>query len=438
MMRVIGPMVLLLAAVGVSVILVRQREPETHEVPEPLIPLVRVVEAGLGTHRYTVHAQGTVQPTVEISLSAEVAGRVTAVAPGFVVGGFFEADEVLVRLDTRDHELALERARAALAEAEVRLTREEAESALARTEWNRLQREREPSPLVVREPQLAEARATVASARAGVRQAELDLERCLLRAPFAGRVREKTVDVGQYVGRAQVVARVFSIESAEVRLPMPVSELEFLSIDPAGHRAGISGEGAPTGPEVVLEAVLGRRIARWKGHVVRTEGEMDPRTRMLNLVVRVEDPYGRRTAAAAAGREGADGAVAGTDTSPLWVGLFVKATLSGRETERLWRVPRSAMRGEDRLLVVDAEDRLRIRSVRVVRMEGETALLGTGLVAGDRPCISPLATPVDGMRVRVSDASGTVSASAADSPGMGVGGWGLTPTAGLGGGRHGH
>jgi len=383
-MRWLLPIGVLLGAAGMTVGLIRTRKPE---VPDPVPnrpPVVRAAQPVHDTHRYRVRAQGVVQPAVEITLSAEVAGRVTSVAPGFAVGGFFEAGQVLVQLDPRDHELALDRARAGLAEAEVRLQREEAEAAAARREWEAIRRDTAPSPLVARLPQLAEARAGVAAAHAGVRLAELDLERCTLRAPFAGRVREKSVDVGQFVTRAQVVARLYSIEAAEVRLSLSLVDLGYLDLD-LGRRAAPN---ATDGPSVRLEAQLGQDTGSWMGRIVRTEGEVDPRTRMVTAVVRVNDPYGPQAGVTPSG-------------PPLAVGMFVTAEIQGREAGRVWRVDRTAMRGENRLLVVDAGDRLRIRTVTLLRMEGDTAILAAGLEPGDRICLSPLATPVDGMRVEV-------------------------------------
>ncbi len=383
-MKWVAPLVVVAGAAAVTAGLILNRDPEVHAPVESRAPVVRVEDPERGEHRYRVRSQGVVQPAVEITFSAEVAGRVMAVAPGFAVGGFFEAGETLVQLDARDHELALERARAGLAEAEVRLQREEAEAAAAREEWEAVRGTGTASPLVARLPQLAEARALVASARAGVRLAELDVERSSLRAPFAGRVREKSVDVGQYVGRAQVVAKLFSVEAVEVRLALPLGDLAFVDMD-LGRRG--SGGKTGTGPAVRLEAVVGRDAGVWKGRIVRTEGEIEARTRMVTAVVRVEDPYGVK------GEDGKSG-------PPLAVGLFVSAEIEGRDAGTVWRVNRTAMRGE-RLLVVDREDRLRMRSVGLLRMEGDVAILSGGVEEGDRVCLSPLATPVEGMLVEV-------------------------------------
>jgi RND family efflux transporter MFP subunit len=390
MLKIVLPIIVIVVSAAGAAGLLATREKEVFATPEPVVPVVRVLALEPVDHRFTVEAQGVVQPRVEIQLTTEVAGRVIEVAPGFAVGGFFDPNEVLIRLDSRDYELALARAQASLAEAQVRLQREEAEARVAREEWEEMGASgftsgsgprAEPSPLLLREPQLAEARAGVASAEASVRLAELDLERCVLKAPFAGRVREKTVDVGQYVNRTQAVARIYSVEDAEIRLPLALDELRYLDL-PMGFQ---SGEGVVNGPKVRIRAQMGGKRVVWPGRIVRTEGEVDARTRMVTVVVRVANPQGRGLN---------DG------KPPLVVGLFVNAEIEGRPAGNVLRVPRSAMRGDDRLLVVDGEDRLRFRSVDVVRFEGDHAVLSKMLEVGDRICLSPLATPVDGMRVQ--------------------------------------
>jgi RND family efflux transporter MFP subunit len=381
-LKIILPLLLPVLGAGLVVLLVVLR-PQVKPAPrETPLPLVRVVRITPVEHRFVVRAQGTVVPHTELQLSAEVAGRVVAVAPSFRDGGFFDRDEVLVRVDPRDYELAVTRAQAQLAEARVRVEREEAEAAVALAEWRALGGDRPANPLVRREPQLAEARALVAAAEAALAQARLDLERCTLRAPFAGRVWQKRVDAGQYVRKGDEVARIYSVDYAEVRLPVPLADLAYVDLPLAG------AEARDGGPAVLLSARLGGETVQWPGRVVRTLGEVDVRTRMVTAVARVEDPYGRQ---------------ARPPRAPLAVGLFVEAEIEGRPAGPVYLIPRAAMRGPDRVMVVDAQERLRLRLAQVVRLEGERVVLRGGVEPGDRVCLSPLDAPVDGMRVRAQE-----------------------------------
>ncbi len=380
-LRAILPVAVLgMGAVAVF-LMVKHRRPVQPEVRPSTVPLVRTVPVQAQPYHFTVHAQGSVAPRTDILLVAEVAGRVESVAPSFAAGGFFEAGDVLVTIESEDYKLAVTRARAALAEAEVQSQREEAEAAVASREWQTLGKGK-PSALLLHEPQLAEAKAAVASAQANLKLAELDLQRCQIKAPFAGRVWDKRVDVGQYLARNDKVARVYAVDYAEVRLPLPLDQVAFLNL-PLEYR----GEARPEQtPKVVLRAHFGGREYSWEGRIVRTEGEIDPRTRMLTAVARVDNPYGRSD---------------DNQRPPLAVGLFVEAEIQGKTVDSVFVVPRAALRGKDHLMVVDRENRLRLRPVTVLRLEREDAVVSRGLTNGEAVCISPLDAPVDGMQVQV-------------------------------------
>jgi RND family efflux transporter MFP subunit len=371
------PLVLLVAALGTWWLGHGRAAPEAEPTP-PAAPLVRVLDVAPGPLRLTVRAHGTVEPRTESDLVPEVSGRVTWLSPALVAGGFFEADEPLLEIDRRDYENAVRRARAELAraESEVRLSSAELERAktlAARdiTSASALDRQRNAQEV---------ARAARESARSALDQARRDLERTRLLAPFAGRVRHENVDVGQFVTRGAPVARVYAVDFAEVRLPVPDAELAHLDL-PLGYRKGRVDES--TGPEVILRGRFAGRLHEWPARIVRTEGEIDARSRMLHLVARVADPYGRR-----------DG------RPPLAVGLFVEAEIQGRELQDVLRVPRAAVGEDGRILVVDARDRLRVRRAEIVRRDGESAVVRAPLAPGDRLCLSQLPGARDGDPVR--------------------------------------
>jgi RND family efflux transporter MFP subunit len=374
------PLVVVAAAVLVAALLIVNRPEVETQVPEPIPPVVRVLTVEPGEQRWSVRSQGTVRPRTEVRLVAEVSARVTEVSPSLVGGGFFEAGELLVRLDARDFEFAAAGARAEVARAQLALEREQAEADVARREWQDLGTG-EASGLALREPQLAGARATLEAARAALGRAELDLERTEIRAPYTGRVRTERVDVGQFLNRAEELASVYAIDVAEVRLPVRDAELAALEL-PSGRAGAGSGEG----PAVTFRADFGGEERSWVGRVVRSEGELDPKSRMVALIAEVEDPYGVRSEGSAA---------------PLSVGLFVEAEIRGRAVPDVIALPRPALREGSRVLVVDEQERLRWRPVEVLRTGREKVYVGAGLAAGERVCLSPLATVVEGMRVRV-------------------------------------
>jgi multidrug efflux pump subunit AcrA (membrane-fusion protein) len=141
------------------------------------------------------------------------------------------------------------------------------------------------------------------------------------------------------------------------------------------------------GPDVTLHGELAGERRTWQGYVVRIEGEIDPHTRMLWLVARVDDPYARQS----------------SDRVPLPMGLFVDAEIAGRQVENAVVLPRAALRDSAHVLVLDAESRLHFREVHVLRATQDEVVIGAGLASGERVCTSPLETVVEGMRVRVAE-----------------------------------
>jgi RND family efflux transporter MFP subunit len=378
--KIILPLVVLaiggLAAVGI----VRARPKVERQETAVSPPLVRVIEVSREDLRLDVISQGTVAPLVESDLVAEVGGRLEWVSPSFAEGGFFRRGDTLLRIDDRDYGVAFSQAEAQVAHARVRLELELAEAELARQEWQDLG-EGEPSSLALREPQLAETRAALQAAEGILEKARLDLERTKIAAPFDGRVLSKLADLGQFVSRGTRLGTVYSTAAAELRLPVSKRELVFLDVD-----LGISDDNtAAAGPEVELRVDVGGHTYVWNAQVVRAGGAFDPRTRMLPLFARVEDPFGRLPSSTA---------------PPLPMGLFVEAEIAGRLAEDVIVLPRSAVRDGGRVLVVDDESRLRFRTIDILRTHKDEVVVEDGLESGELVCVSPLESVVDGMAVR--------------------------------------
>ena len=370
------------AAIGVSLlgaaVLIATSSPVEGRPSARQIRPVRVLEAQPGTVQLRVLSQGTVAPRTESALIPEVSGPVVWVSPALVSGGYFEAGQVLLRIDPLDHEAALERARASVARAEGEY--EHARQVLERQRGLASRNVVSAAALDEAERSGRVTEAALREARVARGQAERDLARTEIKAPFTGRVRDERVDVGQFLSRGNAFGTIYATDYVEVRLPVPDHQLAYLDV-PLWDRGDLEGEL----PEVTLSARFAGAEHAWQGHIVRTEGEIDPKSRMVHVVARVEDPYAIS----------ADGS-----RPPLAVGLFVNAEIAGRSAEQVTLVPRSAMRERSRVLVVDQENRLRYRDVEVLRIDRDDVLIRAGLDAGERVCISQLQTVVEGMEVR--------------------------------------
>ena len=380
-LMIVAPLAVLLAGIAAAGLLVRMRAAPARRPPEVLPPLVRVVPVERQTVRLRVHTNGTVIPRTESTLTAEVAGRIVSVSPRFVDGGFFEQGELLLEIDPADYREAVAAARARVAEAELRLAQERAAADVARREWRELGRER-GSPLALRELQVAQAQAALEAARAAAERAERDLARTRIVAPYAGRVRQKLVDLGQFVGRGVALARVYAVDRAEVHLP--VSSRELAWFDAPLARRGDAPRGR--GPAVTLTARIAGREHQWTGRITRTIGEIDPRSRVITVVAEVTDPYGR-------------GGPAGRP--PLAVGTFVDAAIEGHVVGHAFVVPSEAFFDDDTVLVVDDDLRLRFRDVSVVKENRDDVVVSGGLEDGMRVLVTPLDAVTEGMRVRI-------------------------------------
>ncbi len=343
-------------------------------------PLVRVMTANDELLRLMVNAEGSVAPRTESEIVPEVSGKVVWVSDSLAVGGFFNANDELMKIDRREYELAVVRARAAVAQFKLKVATEQQEADVARKEWQELGKG-EPTPLVLHQPQLAQANAELASAQAALEQAEYDLERTVVHAPYNGRIRRKSVDRGQYVQRGQAVATVYSTDVAEVRLPVPDDQLEFLQL-PLAYRA--QDDKTPA-PKVTLSTEFGGRRYSWEGRVVRTEAELDPQTRMIQAIAEVRDPYAQP---------------GDSSRPPLAVGMFVQAEIGGKWVHAV-PLPRTALRGEDTVWVVNDRNQIEFRKLDILRLERDRVLVKGGVEPGDKVCVSTLEAAVEGMEVRV-------------------------------------
>jgi RND family efflux transporter MFP subunit len=375
--KLLLPLIALFVGAGVALLILTSGDQPVQEPSAPPVPLVRVLTVEPETVRLRVATHGTIAPRTESDLVSQVSGPVVWVSPSLVSGGFFEEGDALLRVDARDYAVTFERASATLA-------RRLSERDLAAKELAR-QRELE-GRAAASEARLDDAenaeRVSVAAlreARALLDQADRDLVRTKILAPFSGRVREKYADVGQFVNRGSRLARIYAIDYAEVRLPVPDDELAFLDL-PMVYRGDVLDA---EGPSVELSTQFAGQRHTWIGRVVRTEGEIDPRSRMVNVVARIDNPYARSGS-----------------RPPLAVGLFVDAEILGRVAEDVVVLPRIALREGDRVHVVDEDDALRLREVEVLRRESERVLIRAGLESGERVSVSPLAVAMEGMRVR--------------------------------------
>ncbi|MEA3385036.1 MAG: efflux RND transporter periplasmic adaptor subunit [Thermodesulfobacteriota bacterium] len=342
------------------------------------VPMVRTIKVKTGPQSVHISGEGTVRPLQKIDLVPQVSGKVVYVSPALVNGGSFRKGETLLRIDPVDYRLAVTLAKAKVKNSESLLQLAEEEAAAASQEWclyhaKGPEPDNKPPPLVVKEPQLEAAKARLEADRADLGIAMLNLERTELKAPFEGRVGEENVDSGQYVPVGKALAGIYSTGAAEIVVPLEDEKAFWF------HIPGFTPGKGPGSPATVMARFAGQERT-WPAQVVRTEGKLDERTRMINVVVRVEKPYAQKP--------------------PLAVGLFVTVDIEGRVLPKVAIIPRSVLHRGDTVWIVDKDDRIRFRKVDVALLQGDEAIVRDGIEDGERLVITPLRAVTDGMAVR--------------------------------------
>ncbi len=383
MKRILVPIGILLGCIMVAVFLIRTPTQLEEASPEIIPVTVRVAEVQVESVDLIVESQGKAQASRTASLSAPVAGPVEWISPALEAGGYVEANQVVIQLESSDFETAMARSRAAMEQAAAESNHASAE--LARIEEVASRGLASDSQLQDARRQADVTRARLADAEASFRQAELDFDRTQIRAPFNAVVASRDVELGQYVNRAQAVAVLFGSEEVEVRVPLAIRQLGYLDI-PLGVRGELNED---TAPVATLTGFYGGEEHQWQGQMVRTEAAIDANSNTVQSIIRVQQPNPM-----------ADSHAWASSKIPLPIGLFVRAEIQGKQVDDLIALPRSVIRNNNQVLVVDAENKMYFRDVEIFRLEEERVLISGGLLPGELICISPIQAVVNGMSVQ--------------------------------------
>ena len=377
-------LVLLVGTLAAYGLLVGKEHPAQQALPKRPPTKVSVISVTPAAESLSVITQGTVAPRREINIVSQVAGKVTFVSEDFASGGFFASNELLLELEDQDYQFALLRAKARVADAEQLVALEKGRVRQAQREWKDLGNE-DANQLFLRQPQLASAKATLAAAKADRGEAELNLRRTRTYAPFQGRIASKHVDVGQYITPGTIIAKVYSTDVAEVRLPLTDRQVALLDL-PLNYD---DGSQITETPEATISASFADQTWQWQGKITRTDSSIDVDSRVVYAVAEIQRPFSR---------------AAGSRRPPLSIGLFVQAEITGRTIEDVVVLPRRALRSDATLLLVDDNQRLYYQAADVLKADQHRVWI-SGLEAGSRVVVSHLPVAVAGMEVSASEAT---------------------------------
>lgn len=357
------PALLVIGGLSLSFIIVTGK-PQPQAGPREPAPAPRIDYIGVQAQPRPVEVttQGTLESRRETLLTAQVSGAVTRVSETLARGQAVQQGEVLIQIDPRDYAIAVKEAEAQLAESRQLLSVELGRTRQAKREWRDLGSP-EANDLFLRKPQLASAEAAVAAAQAKLERAQLNLGRATIKAPFAGVVNAVNTQLGQYLPAGGQIGSVIDTRWLELRLP--VSSRELALLPPVGE-----------GINAIIRGANGEQI---NTRITRLEGTADPQSRFLYLVADLQLPE---------------------QSTSLFAGQFVEATLTGKLFARTLRIPADALRARDQLWLVDNNQRLAITDAQVLANDMDELIVSVG---GDAPALkvitSYIARPLVGMPV---------------------------------------
>ena len=383
--RAAPPLMILFVGFVVAVLLGMLSPEVASTEPERMLPTVSTEILESTTVQGVVTSSGITSPARDVTVVPEVGGRIVYVSESLVPGGRVRQGQVIARIDPRDYELAIEQQRGLVRSAELELELEAARQEIAREEWKLLGDGDTPSPLVLRESQLAAAEMNLTSSKSALRRAELDLERSVIRAPFNASVVEESVDIGQVAGPQTQIARLVGTDQLRLILSIRLEDLRLIDLE-GGSESGSSVK--------IRQRLGGGNTVERTGRVAHLVNRVDPDTRRAQLLVLIDDPL-----------DGGQGL-------PLLPGSNVDAEIQGKAGVGVYRIPRSAVYDGGTLWLVSSENTLTRRDIQPEWGDDRFVYVRKGLQDGDRLVTSPLSAPVDGSTVQLGGGRGAASPSA--------------------------
>lgn len=391
--RVAIPVLILAAAGAVAAFLIMTKGKPERAEPEEQRVLVEAKPVTKSTEQLTVRAAGTVIAARDLVVQPQVSGRVVWINDQLVPGGVIRKGDALFKIDPRDYRLAIQEQQTQLAQARAQLEQERGRQKIAKREWELFKDEIKDNPggddpsLALRKPQLESAQVAVDAAKAGLDRAQLNLQRTTVTAPFDAFVVSESADLGQLVSTQSQVAKLVGTDAFWVRLSVPVDKLPYVQVP---------GVNATDGSKAVVTQDVGKGHIERDGRVVRLLGDLDEAGRMARVLVEIDDPFGLQTTKADDGAKNRG--------IPLLLNSYVDVRLAGPKVEDLVEVPRESVHEGDKVYVY-ADGKLDIRKVEVAWTRPDTLLVSEGLPDGAKVITSPIATPVQGMKLRLAGQS---------------------------------
>ena len=379
--------ILLLSALVTSAVFLTEPEAQRETATKKTAMLVDVVGVNRGNFIPTVVATGTVQAAKDIILTPQVAGEVIRISENFTPGSFVKKGEVLLQINPADYRNTLQLRKSDLELAEANLAIEMGRQDVARKDFELIGQEmsEENKALVLREPQLESAKASVAAAEAAVDQAQLNLQRTTIRAPFDAHIISRSTNLGAQLAPGAEIGRIVGMDEYWVLADVPMSKVNWLTF---------SQDRSDRGSEVKIFSNSWRAGQYRKGKLFRLIGALDAQSRLVRVLISVSDPLARTSI---------------MDTvPPLIIGAFVENEIQAREIQDVIRLNRDHLRQGETVWVMH-DGKLQIREVEIVFQDADYAYISKGLSDGDQVVTTDLSTVVEGSELRTEGSTASPS-----------------------------
>lgn len=375
------PLCILVIAVAFAKYQINTRPKARRKKPSRQSRLVTVESVRKEDCVITIEAWGTVVAATRVTINPEVSGKIIFMAPEVIPGGIIKQEQQLVRIDPRDYKAIVKRRESELAKAQLNLKVEYGNQSVAEQEYAILDEviDEQDKELILRKPQLESAKAALEAANAELEKANLDVQRCTITAPFNAIIQEKHVDLGARVSPSSSLITVIGTDEYWVEVLVSVDKLQWIDIpETLDHN--------DSAVKIFNPAVWGDQVFR-RGGIVRLLGGLEKKGRMAQLLVSIEDPLCLQSD--------------GSDTPIMLTDSYVKVEIQGRRISGVVPVKRGYLHDGDNVWVMNAKDELEIRRVKSVFRGEDIVWVTNGLEEGERIVTTDIATPVQGMQLRL-------------------------------------
>jgi len=368
MLRFILPIFVLLIGNTVAVMLFFS-EPETKKRPKKThIPIVEVKVLQQESYTLKIRSSGKVKARTETQLVTELSGKVVKLSEAFTQGNRFKKNDILLQLEDSDYEYALTIAKADVEKAKLHLKEEENKAALANRDWQLLDRQgSDLSEMASRKPHIANAKSALTAAEAKLAQAKKNLGRTFIKAPYTGYVLQRQVAIGQYIRAGEILGTIYADDQLEVHLPISLTKHQLLTINKKNQ------------PAVAYSITLGRQTQTWTGKVLRSSAAINPDTNQLTLIASIDLKSNKNS---------------------LKIGQFLRANISGKTYRNIYRIPRSALRKNQEILLA-VNKKVDVQAVELVHIDGDQVIIRADLPEKSKLIITPMPLAKEGLAIKV-------------------------------------